>query len=156
MRISKIVTAVLLCLLIISCGGNGKSKKREPARRNNRKTEIIEKRKATVEEKEDKETPSRNNGNYRKPSQRKKGESKLRRKTKGRVVLPPEEDPAKVSAAKIEKRVQLEVDIWKAKEKGNEATVSKLRNAADDLAKEMSQKELDEAFKRLKDLKKRM
>ena len=116
MSISKIVTAALLCLLIISCGGDGK--KNEPARSDKRKIEIIEKKKkATADEAKDVERESRNNGNHRKPTKREKGESKLHRKRKGRAVVQPEEDPAKVSAAKIEKRIRLEIDIWEAKKK---------------------------------------
>ena len=155
MSISKIVTATLLCLLIVSCGGN--KKKSEPARSDKRKIEIIEKKKkATADEAKDVERESRNNGNHRKPTKREKGESKLHRKRKGRAVVQPEEDPAKVSAAKIEKRIRLELDIWEAKKKNDYATVEKLRDAANDLGKEMTQAELDEAYKKLKDLKKRM
>lgn len=156
MRISKIFTATLLCLLIISCGDSGKSKKREPSRKEKRKIEILEKQKAIADEEKKEEKQLRNNGNYRKPTQRDIGESKLRRKTTDKAVTKPEEDPAKISAARIEKRVRLELDIWKAKERKDNTTVRKLREEADNLAKEMTQAELDEAYKKLKDLKKRM
>ena len=157
MSISKIVTATLLCLLIISCGGSGTNKKREPSRSDKRKIEIIEKKKkAIADEEKEKEKQRRNNGNHRKPSQRKRGDSRLQRDTKAEPIVAPEEDPTKASAARIEKRVQLELSIWKAKDKDDSKTVSRLREEADNLAKEMTIAELDEAYKRLKDLKKRM
>lgn len=153
MEIGKIFTAILLCLLIISCGGN---KKNEPARRSNKRLELIEKKKAIVNEAEDEKSLPRYNGNHRKPSQRQREESRLQRKPKEQATVPLEEDPAKASTARIEKRVQLELEIWKAKEKGNSTLVGKLRDKADDLEKEMRQPELDKVYKRLKDLKKRM
>lgn len=160
MKIRKIVTTTLLCLLIISCGGSGKNKKREPSRRSKKNIEVVEKKKTTANDKESEEVANeetgRNNGNYRKPSQRKKGESKLRRKTKGRSVVPAEEDPAKASTSRIEKRVQLEINIWKANEKGDQTLAEKLRKEANELVKKMTQDELDEAYKKIKDIKKRM
>ena len=156
MKISEIVTATLLSLLIISCEGCGKSKKHEPLRRSKKKIEVVEKKKEIVTENESEETAPRNNGNYRKPTQREKGESKLRRKTKGRPIVQPEEDPAKASSARIEKRVQLELDIWKARKSNNSILLDKLKDKIRDYEKDMSQAELDEAFKRLKDIKKRM
>ena len=162
MEISKILAATLLCLLIISCGGSGTNKKNESDSLDKRNIEILEKRKAEKQEKErkrkeakeaQKEKFQRNNGNYRKPTQQKKEDSSLRNNT---ATNPVEEDPAKASAAKIEKRVQLELDICKAKDRDDSKSVSKLREEADDLAKEMTQAELDAAYKRLKDLKKRM
>ena len=158
MSISKIVKATLLCLLIISCGGNGTNKKREPSRSDKRKIEIIEKKKkkAIADEEKEKEKQRRNNGNHRKPSQRKREDSRLQRDIKVEPIVTPEEDPTKASAARIEKRVQLELSIWKAKDKNDSKTVSRLREEADNLAKEMTIAELNEAFKKLKDLKKRM
>ena len=161
METGKILAATLLCLLIISCGGSGTNKKNESDSLDKRNIEILEKRKAEKQEKErkrkeakeaQKEKFQRNNGNYRKPTQPKK-DSRLRDNT---GTNPVEEDPAKASAAKIEKRVQLELDIWKAKDRDDSKSVSKLREEADDLAKEMTQAELDAAYKRLKDIKKRM
>ena len=160
--INKIVTTILLCLLIVSCGG--KSNKRDSADRS-RNMEIIEKRKAEKKEREKKreetkeaqeEKFQRNEGNYRKPTQRPKGESKLRRKVEAKPVVTTEEDPAVARSARIEKRVKLEVDIWKAGENGDAAMVEKLRKEADELVKEMRQDELDEAYKKIKDIKKRM
>lgn len=156
MERGKIFTAMLLCLLIISCGCSEKNKKHEPARRSNKRLELIEKKKAIVNETEEEKSLPRYNGNHRKPSQRQREESRLQRKQKEQVAVPLEEDPAKASAARIEKRVQLEIEIWKAKDKGNSTLVGKLRDKANDLAKEMTQAELDAAYKKLKDLKKRM
>lgn len=157
MSISKIVTATLLCLLIISCGDSEKNKKREPSRSEKRKIEILEKKKkAIADEEKEQEKQRRYNGNHRKPLQRKREDSRLQRDTKAGPAVSQEEDPAKASTARIEKRVQLELSIWKAKDKDDSKTVSKLREEADNLAKEMTQAELDEAYKRLKDLKKRM
>lgn len=161
--INKFVTTILLCLLIVSCGG--KSNKRDSADRSKRNMEIIEKRKAEKKEREKKreetkeaqeEKFQRNEGNYRKPTQRPKGESKLRRKVEAKPVVTTEEDPAVARSARIEKRVKLEVDIWKAGENGDAAMVEKLRKEADELVKEMRQDELDEAYKKIKDIKKRM
>ena len=161
--INKLVTTILLCLLIVSCGG--KSNKRDSADRSKRNMEIIEKRKAEKKEREKKreetkeaheEKFQRNEGNYRKPTQRQKGESKLRRKVETKPVVTTEEDPAVARSARIEKRVKLEVDIWKAGENGDAAMVEKLRKEADELVKEMRQDELDEAYKKIKDIKKRM
>ena len=50
----------------------------------------------------------------------------------------------------------MELSFWKEKDKNDSKTVSRLREEADNLAKEMTIAELDEAFKKLKDLKKRM
>ena len=161
--INKFVTTILLCLLIVSCGG--KSNKRDSADRSKRNMEIIEKRKAEKKEREKKreetkeaqeEKFQRNEGNYRKPTQRPKGDSKLRRKVEAKPVVTTEEDPAVARSARIEKRVKLEVDIWKAGENGDAALVEKLRKEADELVKEMRQDELDEAYKKIKDIKKRM
>ena len=161
--INKLVTTILLCLLIVSCGG--KSNKRDSADRSKRNMEIIEKRKAEKKEREKKmeeakeaqeEKFQRNEGNYRKPTQRPKGDSKLRRKVEAKPVVTTEEDPAVARSARIEKRVKLEVDIWKAGENGDAAMVEKLRKEADELVKEMRQDELDEAYKKIKDIKKRM
>ena len=161
--INKIVTTILLCLLIVSCGG--KSNKRDSADRSKRNMEIIEKRKAEKKEREKKreetkeaqeEKFQRNEGNYRKPTQRPKGESKLRRKVEAKPVVTTEEEPAVARSARIEKRVKLEVSIWKAGENGDAALVEKLRKEADELVKEMRQDELDEAYKKIKDIKKRM
>ena len=163
--INKIVTAILLCLLLVSCGDGGKSNKRDSADRSKRNMEIIEKRKAEKKEREKKmeeakeaqeEKFQRNDGNYRKPTQRQKGDSRLRRKVEAKPVVAPEEDPTVARSARIEKRVKLEVSIWKAGESGDKAMVEKLRKEADDLAKEMRQDELDEAYKKIKDIKKRM
>lgn len=156
MKILRFFTVTLICLLIISCGGSGKNRKREPARKSKKNIEVIEKKRAITNDRENDEEQLRNNGNYRKPSQRERGESKLRRKTKGRPIVAPEEDPAKVKKARIEKRIQLELDIWEANKKGNQTIVEKLRKEADKLEKEMRQPELDEVYKRLKDIKKRM
>ena len=161
--INQLVTTILLCLLIVSCGG--KSNKRDSADRSKRNMEIIEKRKAEKKEREKKreetkeaqeEKFQRNEGNYRKPTQRPKGDSKLRRKVEAKPVVTTEEDPAVARSARIEKRVKLEVDIWKAGENGDAALVEKLRKEADELVKEMRQDELDEAYKKIKDIKKRM
>lgn len=161
--INKLVTTILLCLLIVSCGG--KSNKRDSADRSKRNMEIIEKRKAEKKEREKKreetkeaqeEKFQRNEGNYRKPTQRPKGDSRLRRKVEAKPVVTTEEDPAVARSARIEKRVKLEVDIWKAGENGDAAMVEKLRKEADELVKEMRQDELDEAYKKIKDIKKRM
>ena len=160
--INKIVTTILLCLLIVSCGG--KSNKRDSADRS-RNMEIIEKRKAEKKEREQQmeeataaqeENFQRNEGNYRKPTQRQKGDSRLRRKVEAKPVVTTEEDPAVARIARIEKRVKLEVSIWKAGENGDAAMVEKLRKEADELVKEMRQDELDEAYKKIKDIKKRM
>ena len=156
METGKILTAILLCLLIISCGCSEKNKKHEPVRRSNKRLELIEKKKAIVNEAEEEKSLPRYNGNHRKPSQRQREESRLQRKPKEQATVPLEEDPAKASMARIEKRVQLELEIWKAKEKGNSTLVDKLRDKADDLEKEMRQPDLDKVYKRLKDLKKRM
>ena len=162
--INKLVTTILLCLLIVSCGDGGKSNKRDSADRS-RNMEIIEKRKAEKKEREKKmeeakeaqeEKFQRNEGNYRKPTQRQKGDSRLRRKVETKPVVTTEEDPAVARSARIEKRVKLEVSIWKAGENGDAAMVEKLRKEADELVKEMRQDELDEAYKKIKDIKKRM
>ena len=162
--INKLVTTILLCLLIVSCGDAGKSNKRDSADRS-RNMEILEKRKAEKKEREKKmeeakeaqeEKFQRNEGNYRKPTQRQKGDSRLRRKVEAKPVVTTEEDPAVARSARIEKRVKLEVSIWKAGENGDAAMVEKLRKEADELVKEMRQDELDEAYKKIKDIKKRM
>lgn len=162
MNILKYLIVATICLVIASCGGSGKNKKREPVHNSKKNIEVIENKKPTVNEEEKREEISseelqRNNGNYRKPTQRQREESKFHRKNKkGRVIVKPEEDPAKASSARIEKRVQLELDIWEASKKGDKTSVEKLREQADNLAKEMTQPELDEAFKKIKNIKKRM
>ena len=56
--------------------------------------------------------------------------------------------------ARIEERVRLEQKIWEASEKGNDELFSKLKEQASTLSKKMTIQELDEAFKRIKNLKK--
>ena len=98
----------------------------------------------------------RNNGNHRKSSQRERGESRRRKQEEIKPVQANEEDPAAAKAARIEKRVQLELDIWKANKAGDSGRAEKLRKDADELEKEMKQAELDEVYKKIKDIKKRM
>ncbi len=160
MSINKFVTTLLLCLLIISCGGSGKNRKREPSRRSKKEVEVVEKKRtSTNNEKTDEESDERlqrNNGNHRKSSQRERGVSKRRKQEEIKPVQKDEEDPAIAKAARIEKRVQLELDIWKANKNGDSGLAEKLRKDADELEKEMRQPELDEVYKKIKDIKKRM
>jgi hypothetical protein len=56
--------------------------------------------------------------------------------------------------ARIEERVRLEQKIWEASTKENTEQFNKLKEQAAELAKKMTIEELDEAYKRIKNLKK--
>ena len=151
MKIHRYLLGIFLCLIILSCGGSGKNKKREPSRRSKRNIEVVEERKENIESNDsDTDKESRNNGNYRKPKQS--------RRSKARPVERPEEETIRdrtPNEDKIEKRVELEEKLWKANNDGNSAQYEQLREDISNLVKKMSQKEIDEAARRIKDLKKR-
>ena len=76
----------------------------------------------------------------------------------GKPVERPENETPKSSVpneARIEQRVRLEQKIWEASEKGS-SEFDRLRQQAAELAKKMSQEEIDEASRRIKNLKKKM
>ena len=50
----------------------------------------------------------------------------------------------------------MEIDIRKANKEGNTSLADKLKEEAEKIEKEMRQPELDEVYKKLKDIKKRM
>lgn len=158
MKITKYLTGALVCLLLLSCGGSGKNRKREPSRESKReKVEQKESAKEVDSETAADEEQQRNNGNYKAPSNRKKGNSRLRRKGNGKPVPVPEEESIKsneVNISRVEERVRLEQKIWEASTANNTELFNKLKEEANALAKKMSQKELDEAYKRIKNLKK--
>lgn len=81
----------------------------------------------------------------------------MRRKGNGKPVPVPEEESIKsneVNISRVEERVRLEQKIWEASSSNNTELFNKLKEEANALAKKMSQKELDEAYKRIKNLKK--
>lgn len=159
MKITRyLIGALIVATALTACGPSGKNRKREPSRQSDR--EKIEKK---IEESK-KETPAteesaieeqRNNGNYKAPSARKKGNSRLRRK--GKPVPVPEEETIRdgsLNMARIEERVRLEQKIWEASTKENAEQFNKLKEEAAALSKKMTIQELDEAYKRIKNLKK--
>ena len=131
-------------IILFSCGRSGKNRKREPSRES-KKIEAIEK-KSDINETE------RYNGNYRKSLQPKRSlnkSNKIRSQEENNIR---EHIP---NQTKIEKRVQLELKIWEASKSGNTALFEKLKEESYKLMKNMSQQELDEAYKKIKDIKKR-
>ena len=151
MKIHRYLLGMFLCLTILSCGGSGKNKKREPSRRSKRNIEVVEERKENIGSNDgDTDKESRNNGNYRKPKQS--------RRSKTRPVERPEEETIRdrtPNEDRIAKRVELEEKLWKANKDDNGAQYEQLREDISNLVKKMSQKEIDEAARRIKDLKKR-
>ena len=157
MKITKYLIGSLICLTVLAaCGPSGKNRKREPSRQS--KTEVVEdKKKETPSEEEVNIEEERNNGNFKAPSTRKKGNSRLRRKGNGKPVPVPEEETIRdgsLNMARIEERVRLEQKIWEASTKENTEQFNKLKEQAAELAKKMTIEELDEAYKRIKNLKK--
>lgn len=155
MKITKYLIGSLICLTVLAaCGPSGKNRKRVPSRQSKR--EKIEKKKSdTIVIEEENTAEGRNNGDYKAPSTRKKGNSRLHRKGKPTTV--PEEETIRdgsLNMARIEERIRLEQKIWEASEKGNDELFSKLKEQASTLSKKMTIQELDEAFKRIKNLKK--
>ena len=142
MNILKYLITAVICLVIASCGGSGKDRMREPSRKSKRNVEAVQKRNTGEDE--------RNNGNYRKPTQS--------RRSSAKPVERPENETPKSSVpneARIEQRVRLEQKIWEASEKGS-SEFDRLRQQAAERAKKMSQEEIDEASRRIKNLKKKM
>ena len=157
MKITKYLIGSLICLTVLAaCGPSGKNRKREPSRQS--KKEVVEdKKKETPSEEEVNIEEERNNGNFKAPSTRKKGNSRLRRKGNGKPVPVPEEETIRdgsLNMARIEERVRLEQKIWEASTKENTEQFNKLKEQAAELAKKMTIEELDEAYKRIKNLKK--
>lgn len=152
MKICKYVVGLLAIVVLLSCGGSGKNRKREPSRKSKRKIEVVEKKKSSDEVDENVSgEASRNNGNYRK--------AKQSRRNNARSVERSEEETirdSKPNAARIDKRVKLEQQLWEANENGNNAKYEQLREEIIELTKKMSQQEIDEASKKIKDIKKRM
>jgi hypothetical protein len=157
MKITKYLIGSLICLTVLAaCGPSGKNRKREPSRQS-KKEVVEEKKKETPSEEEVNIEEERNNGNFKAPSTRKKGNSRLRRKGNGKPVPVPEEETIKdgsLNMARIEERVRLEQKIWEASTKENTEQFNKLKEQAAELAKKMTIEELDEAYKRIKNLKK--
>lgn len=157
MKITKYLIGSLICLTVLAaCGPSGKNRKREPSRQS-KKEVVEEKKKETPSEEEVNIEEERNNGNFKAPSTRKKGNSRLRRKGNGKPVPVPEEETIRdgsLNMARIEERVRLEQKIWEASTKENTEQFNKLKEQAAELAKKMTIEELDEAFKRIKNLKK--
>ena len=157
MKITKYLIGSLICLTVLAaCGPSGKNRKREPSRQS-KKEKVEEKKKETPSEEEVNIEEERNNGNFKAPSTRKKGNSRLRRKGNGKPVPVPEEETIRdgsLNMARIEERVRLEQKIWEASTKENTEQFNKLKEQAAELAKKMTIEELDEAYKRIKNLKK--
>ena len=157
MKITKYLIGSLICLTVLAaCGPSGKNRKREPSRQS-KKEVVEEKKKETPSEEEVNIEEERNNGNFIAPSTRKKGNSRLRRKGNGKPIPVPEEETIRdgsLNMARIEERVRLEQKIWEASTKENTEQFNKLKEQAAELAKKMTIQELDEAYKRIKNLKK--
>ena len=157
MKITKYLIGSLICLTVLAaCGPSGKNRKREPSRQS-KKEVVEEKKKETPSEEEVNIEEERNNGNFKAPSTRKKGNSRLRRKGNGKPIPVPEEETIRdgsLNMARIEERVRLEQKIWEASTKENTEQFNKLKEQAAELAKKMTIEELDEAYKRIKNLKK--
>lgn len=157
MKITKYLIGSLICLTVLAaCGPSGKNRKREPSRQS-KKEVVEEKKKETPSEEEVNIEEERNNGNFKAPSTRKKGDSRLRRKGNGKPIPVPEEETIRdgsLNMARIEERVRLEQKIWEASTKENTEQFNKLKEQAAELAKKMTIQELDEAYKRIKNLKK--
>ena len=157
MKITKYLIGSLICLTVLAaCGPSGKNRKREPSRQS-KKEVVEEKKKETPSEEEVNIEEERNNGNFKAPSTRKKGNSRLRRKGNGKPIPVPEEETIRdgsLNMARIEERVRLEQKIWEASTKENTEQFNKLKEQAAELAKKMTIHELDEAYKRIKNLKK--
>ena len=157
MKITKYLIGSLICLTVLAaCGPSGKNRKREPSRQS-KKEVVEEKKKETPSEEEVNIEEERNNGNFKAPSTRKKGNSRLRRKGNGKPIPVPEEETIRdgsLNMARIEERVRLEQKIWEASTKENTEEFNKLKEQAAELAKKMTIQELDEAYKRIKNLKK--
>ena len=157
MKITKYLIGSLIFLTVLAaCGPSGKNRKREPSRQS-KKEVVEEKKKETPSEEEVNIEEERNNGNFKAPSTRKKGNSRLRRKGNGKPVPVPEEETIRdgsLNMARIEERVRLEQKIWEASTKENTEQFNKLKEQAAELAKKMTIEELDEAYKRIKNLKK--
>ena len=157
MKITKYLIGSLICLTVLAaCGPSGKNRKREPSRQS-KKEVVEEKKKETPSEEEVNIEEERNNGNFKAPSTRKKGNSRLRRKGNGKPIPVPEEETIRDGSlimARIEERVRLEQKIWEASTKENTEQFNKLKEQAAELAKKMTIQELDEAYKRIKNLKK--
>lgn len=157
MKITKYLIGSLICFTVLAaCGPSGKNRKREPSRQS-KKEVVEEKKKETPSEEEVNIEEERNNGNFKAPSTRKKGNSRLRRKGNGKPVPVPEEETIRdgsLNMARIEERVRLEQKIWEASTKENTEQFNKLKEQAAELAKKMTIEELDEAYKRIKNLKK--
>ena len=155
MRITRyLIGALIVVTALTACGPSGKNRKREPSRQSNR--EKIEKKieKSTSADESTGEE-QRSNGNYKGPSSRKKGSSRLRRKATPTPI--PEEETIRdgsLNMARIEERVRLEQKIWEASTKENPDQFNKLKEEAAALSKKMTIQELDEAYKRIKNLKK--
>ena len=157
MKITKYLIGSLICLTVLAaCGPSGKNRKREPSRQS--KKEVVEEnKKETPPEEEVNIEEERNNGNFKAPSTRKKGNSRLRRKGNGKPVPVPEDETIKdgsLNMARIEERVRLEQKIWEASTNSDTDKFNKLKEEAAELSKKMTIKELDEAYKRIKNLKK--
>ena len=157
MKITKYLIGSLICLTVLAaCGPSGKNRKRAPSRQS-KKEVVDEKKKETPAEEEVNIEEERNNGNFKAPSSRKKGNSRLRRKGNGKPIPVPEEETIRdgsLNMARIEERVRLEQKIWEASTKENTEQFNKLKEQAAELAKKMTIQELDEAYKRIKNLKK--
>ena len=157
MKKTKYLIGSLICLTVLAaCGPSGKNRKREPSRQS-KKEVVEEKKKETPSEEEVNIEEERNNGNFKAPSTRKKGNSRLRRKGNGKPIPVPEEETIRdgsLNMARIEERVRLEQKIWEASTKENTEQFNKLKEQAAELAKKMTIQELDEAYKRIKNLKK--
>ena len=157
MKITKYLIGSLICLTVLAaCGPSGKNRKREPSRQS-KKEVVEEKKKETPSEEDVNIEEERNNGNFKAPSTRKKGNSRLRRKGNGKPVPVPEEETIRdgsLNMARIEERIRLEQKIWEASTKENTEQFNKLKEQAAELAKKMTIEELDEAYKRIKNLKK--
>ncbi len=141
MNVLRFFTGALVCLVMLSCGGSGKDRLREPSRKSKRTNVEVNKSRNTGEN-------ERNNGNYRKPTQSRRSKP---------VERPESETPksAVPNEARIEQRVRLEQKIWEASEK-NSGEFDRLREEVAELTKKMSQEEIDEAARRIKNLKKKM
>ena len=157
MKITKYLIGSLICLTVLAaCGPSGKNRKREPSRQS-KKEVVEEKKKETPPEEEVNIEEERNNGNFKAPSTRKKGNSRLRRKGNGKPVPVPEDETIKdgsLNMARIEERVRLEQKIWEASTNSDTEKFNKLKEEAAELSKKMTIKDLDEAYKRIKNLKK--
>ena len=141
MKITKYLIGSLICLTVFAaCGPSGKNRKREPSRQS-KKEVVEEKKKETPSEEEVNIEEERNNGNFKAPSTRKKGNSRLRRKGNGKPVPVPEEETIRdgsLNMARIEERVRLEQKIWEASTKENTEQFNKLKEQAAELAKKMT------------------